>query len=277
MRLGVPSSAVTGALLVGALALLAALAATGEAREVVTLGVGDGVTQSYLLAVPEGGPQAVAILFPGGYGKIDLAAIAGRLALERGNFLVRARGQFVDRGVATAVLAAPSDQPSGMTDEFRLGPRHAADVAAVVADVKTRLPGVPVFLVGTSRGSVSAGPVGARIGEAVAGVVLTSSMFGATHPRAPEPGPGLSRFDFATLRVPVLLVHHRDDKCGSTAYADARHLSKRFPLVSVKGGLPARSAPCEALSAHGYLGQEAETVEAMVGWMLGKPYRREID
>jgi hypothetical protein len=34
---------------------------------------------------------------------------------------------------------------------------------------------------------------------------------------------------------------------------------------------------CEAQSAHGFLGKEAETVEAIVGWMLGRPYRREIE
>jgi len=119
--------------------------------------------------------------------------------------------------------------------------------------------------------------VGAWIGDAVAGVALTSSMFRAAHPRSREPGAGLSRFDFASLKVPVLLVHHRDDTCGSTPYVEAHHLSKRFPLVSVKGGLPPQSDPCQAMSAHGFLGREAETVDAIVGWMLGKTYRREIE
>jgi pimeloyl-ACP methyl ester carboxylesterase len=259
------------------LVFLSATAPSGEAREMVSVKVADGVTQSYLLAVPAAGARAVAILFPGGYGKFDLESIAGRLKLARGNFLIRTRGSFVAGGVATAVIDTPSDQPNGMTDEFRLGPRHANDVAAVVADLKTRFPGVPVFLVGTSRGSVSAASVGARIGDAIAGVALTSSMFRATNPRSSEPGPGLSRFDFASLKVPVLLVHHRDDTCASTPYLDAHHLSKRFPLVSVKGGLPRQSDPCQAMSAHGYLGKEAETVDAIVAWMLGKPYPREIE
>jgi hypothetical protein len=43
----------------------------------------------------------------------------------------------------------------------------------------------------------------------------------------------------------------------------------------VKDGLPPQSSPCEAQSAHRVFGREAETVEAVVGWMLGKPYRRE--
>jgi predicted alpha/beta-hydrolase family hydrolase len=243
----------------------------------VALSLKGGVTQSYLLAVPPGDAQAVAVLFPGGYGKFNLPTVAGRLNLARGNFLIRVRGEFVDRGVATAVIDAPSDQPNGMTDEFRLGARHAADMATVVADLKSRVPGVPVFLVGTSRGTVSAAAVGARTSEAVAGVALTSSMFRPAGPHSTEPGPGLSGFAFKSLKVPVLIVHHRDDGCGATPYVEAHLLSKRFPLVSVKGGLPPQSGPCEALSAHGYLGKEAETVEAIVGWMLGTPYRREIE
>jgi pimeloyl-ACP methyl ester carboxylesterase len=150
-------------------------------------------------------------------------------------------------------------------------------VAAIVADVKTRVSGVPVFLVGTSRGSVSAASVSARIGDAVAGVVLTSSMYRATHPRSREPGLGLSRFDFASIKIPVLLVHHRDDACASTPYTDARSLSKRFPLVTVMGGRPAESDPCQAMSAHGYLGKEVETVDAIAAWMLGKPYPTEVE
>jgi hypothetical protein len=119
--------------------------------------------------------------------------------------------------------------------------------------------------------------VGARIENGVAGVVLTSSMFRPAGKRSAEPGPGLSRFDFTSVKVPVLLVHHRDDGCFASPYVEAHLLAKRFPLVTVSGGLPAQSAPCEALSAHGYLGKEAETVEAIVGWMLGEPYRREIE
>ena len=258
--------------------VVAALTASAEAKEVVTVPVADGVTVSYLLAVPERGAKAVALLFPGSYGKTDLPAIAGRLRLQRGNFLVRARGQFVSRGVATAVIDTPSDQPDGMTDEFRLGARHAKDMATVVADLKKRVGDVPVFVVGTSRGSISAAALGARLGgDVVAGSVLTSSMYRPANPRSPEPGPGLSRFDFKSLKLPVLLVHHKSDGCYASPYGDAHSLSKQFPLVSVTGGSTPESQPCQALSPHGYIGKEGETVEAIVNWMLGTPYRRDID
>jgi pimeloyl-ACP methyl ester carboxylesterase len=248
------------------------------AQEIVRLDTRPGVTQSYFLARVPRGVQAVALLFPGGGGSIRLRSEDGRIKFAPGNFLVRVRGEFVQRGVVAAILDAPSDAQSawGMTDEFRFGDAHLTDVRAVLADLGRRFPDLPVFLIGTSRGTVSVASLGARLDRGVAGVVLTSSMYRPAGARSHEPGPGLSQFDFARLKLPVLLVHHRDDGCFATPYVDAYHLARTFPLVTVKGGRPATSGECEPMSAHGYFGREVETVEAIVSWMLKRPYAREI-
>ena len=73
------------------------------------------------------------------------------------------------------------------------------------------------------------------------------------------------------------IVHHREDGCRFTPYSEARRLADKYPLISVSGGKSPESGPCEALSAHGYLGKEDETVEAIVNWMLQKPYRLDIN
>lgn len=245
-----------------------------QAQEIITLPTRDGVTQSYLLLQPpSGAPQAVAVLFPGGGGNIRLRPEGSQIKFSPGNFLVRSRNEFVQRGVAAALMDAPSDQQSGMNDDFRSGARHQSDVQAVVADLYQRFPAIPIFFVGTSRGTVSAGYLGRTV-TGVAGVVLTSSVFLAGKRAGAA---GLSGFDFSSIKSPVLLVHHRLDGCNVTPYRAAQQLADRFPLVSVSGGKPAESTPCEALSEHGFLGKEAETVEAIVNWMLKKPYRREID
>ena len=249
-----------------------------RAQEIVTLATRPRVTQSYFLArVPEKS-EAVAVLFPGGGGDIRLRSEGGDIKFSQGNFLVRVRGEFVKRGIVVAVVDAPSDERGGwgMSDEFRFSKEHLADVQAVIADLGKRYPDLPIFLVGTSRGSISAASLGARIDRGIAGVVLTSSMFRATNPRARESGPGLSRFDFGTIKVPVLIVHHREDACPVSPYGDAASLAKMFPLVSVTGGLPPTSDACEPMSPHGYLGRETETVDAIVNWMLKRPYAREI-
>ena len=254
------------------------LTTPASAQEIVTLNTRPGVTQSYFLTrVPEK-PEAIALLFPGGGGDIRLRSEGGDIKFSQGNFLVRVRGEFVKRGMVTAVIDAPSDQRAGwgMPDDFRFSKEHLADVQAVIADLRRRFPDLPVFLIGTSRGSISAAGLGARIDSGIAGVVLTSSMYRATNPRARESGPGLSRFDFSTLKVPVLIVHHREDACVVAPYADAASLARMFPLVSVSGGKPPTSDACEPMSPHGYLGRETETVEAIVNWMLKRPYASEI-
>lgn len=251
---------------------LLVVAGTAWAEDIVTLSTRSGVTQSYLLAAPEAGKaKAVAILFPGGAGKTDLERETARKVLNRGNFLVRTRQMFAAQGVAAAVVDSPSDQPSGMEDNFRLSESHAEDIGKVVADLKKRFPGLPVFLVGTSRGTISAASAGKRLGKEVDGVALTSTLFLANRRQ-----PGLSGFDFSTIPSPLLFVHHVDDGCSVTPYSSAKRLSDRFPLVSVSGGMPPQSDPCEAMSAHGYLGKEPETVEAIAKWMLKQPYPGEI-
>jgi hypothetical protein len=247
-------------------------------QEIVTLPTRTNVTQSYFLARVPQSPQAVVVLFPGSGGLIQLRNETGQVKFSTGNFLVRSRAEFVNRSVVTAIIDAPSDQQSGwgMSDEFRLGADHFTDIAAVAGDLKKRFPEKPLFLIGTSRGSISAAALGARFGQEVSGAVLTATMFRQTGARSNEPGSGLSRFDFATIKIPLLFAHQVGDQCGVTPYGDAARLSDKYPLISVAGGDPPKSTPCEAFSAHGFLGKESETVEQIVNWMLKKPFRAEV-
>ncbi len=260
-----------------AIAALAALltSATVRAQEIVTLAARDDATISFLLTAPgTDKPAAAAILFPGGPGHIRLRTEDGRIRLGEGNFLVRTRHLFVARGLVTAVVDTPSDQPLGMDDGFRLGGKHAEDIRHVVVELRRRYPGIAIFLVGTSRGTVSAASVGRALASDIAGVVLTATLF-----RGGRRGSGLSGFDYSALTSRVLLAHHAEDACSFTPYADARALaqSRRYPLITVRGGKPATSGPCEAFSAHGFLGKEPATVDAIVDWMLNKPHAVDID
>ena len=257
---------------------LLSLVIAAHAQEIVTLPTRSGVTQSFLIAGLPQNSQAVAVLFPGSGGLIRLRQEKGEIKFGPNNFLVRSRGEFVKRGVVAVIVDAPSDYQSGggMSDDFRLGADHFTDISAVVADIGKRFPSLPVFLVGTSRGTISAAALGARFGSQLAGVVLTSTVFRQSSGRAGESGRGLSRFDFGTIKIPVLFVHHVSDQCGVTPYGDAARLADKYPLISVFGGRPPESGPCDALSAHGYLGKESETVEQIVNWMLKKPFIEEV-
>lgn len=253
-------------------------AAIAGAQEIVGLSTRTGVTQSFFIASLPQNPQAIAVLFPGSGGLIRLRREKDQIKFGQNNFLVRSRGEFVQRGVVAIILDAASDHQTGwgMSDEFRLGEDHFTDVSTVVADLAKRFPGLPLFLVGTSRGSISAAALGARLVSGLSGVVLTSTMFRPAGAKSKEPGPGLSGFDFSTIKVPVLFVHHVSDQCGSTPYGDAARLVDKYPLISVFGGRAPESGPCDPFSAHGYFGKESETIEEIVNWMLKKPFREEV-
>lgn len=117
------------------------------AQEIVTLSTRANVPQSYFLTSTPKQLQAVAVLFPGSGGLIQLRMEKGRLRFAGGNFLARSRAEFVGRGVIAAIVDAPSDRQSGwgMSDEFRLADDHLTDIAAVVADLEKRFAKVPLL------------------------------------------------------------------------------------------------------------------------------------
>ena len=259
--------------------VLGLAAASAAAQELVTLQTRGNATQSFFIADMGGRkPEAAALLFVGREGTINLRVEGGQVQFGSRNFLPRARGEFIRNGILPVILDAPSDHKSekGMSDEFRRSAEHAFDMRVVIAEVKKRHPGLPVFLVGASRGTLSVANLAAALDAEIAGAVLTSTLFYDRGGKNRQPL--LLGFNWAALKVPVLLVHHNDDACGATPYEAAARLNPRyaFPLVTVRGGKPPESGPCEPLAAHGFYGKEAETVDAIAGWMLAKPFPKEI-
>jgi pimeloyl-ACP methyl ester carboxylesterase len=239
------------------------------AENIRTIPARPGVTQSFLLVRPPDRPVAAALFFAGGNGALGLGS--GRLGLA-GNFLVRTRARFAEHGLLVAVVDAPSDRPAGL-DGFRATAAHAADVQAVIATVRAEA-AVPVWVVGTSMGTVSAANAAARLtAGGPDGLVLTSSVTRQVRER-PETVGDVRLKD---VRVPTLVVHHRQDACRATPYADTVALLRDFSaaprreLLSFDGGLPPESGPCDARAAHGYFGIEAEVVAAIAKWITATP------
>jgi pimeloyl-ACP methyl ester carboxylesterase len=248
----------------------------GLCRELVTLQTRPGVTQSFFIASMGGRKaEAVALLLVGGGGNINLRVANGQIRFAQGNFLPRSRREFIRNGIVPVILDNPSDQQAGagMSDNFRAGAAHAADLRAVAGEAKKRYPGLPVFVVGTSRSTVSAAHLAVALHPEVAGAVLSASLF---YTDSRQRSVALAGFDWSKVKMPLLLVHHEDDGCGATPYLDAQRLGGRFPLVTVRGGKPAQSGPCDPLAQHGFFGKEAETVDAIAAWMLGKPFAKLI-
>jgi len=245
------------------------------AHEMVSVAAREGITQSFVIFdTGEVKPQAIALLYTGGGGRIGLRQEAGEVKFRPHNFLVRAAPDFARNGVLPVAIDAPSDE-NELSDAYRTGKAQTADARAVLAELKRRYPGLPIYLVGTSRGTISAAVLGRELGGEVAGVVLTSTMFGSSNVR--RQAPNLRGFDYEAIRSRLLFVHHRADACEHTPYTSALRLAERYPLVSVSGGKPAESGPCEPYAAHGYFGREAETAAAIAAWMLGRPLPKDIE
>ena len=218
------------------LVILAFSPALFAAEDMVTIPTRPGVTQSFVLTTPANvSPDVVLILFPGSHGQIGLRRVDGQIKFGESNFLVRERQRFVDLGAATAVVDVPSDNQSGINDGFRAGNKHATDIGFVIDELKKRWPAARIFLVGTSRGTVSASSVGYRLKDRIDGIVLTSTI----------QGNGTS--GVKKLGKPVLFVHHRVDGCRETPYGGVKGFSPAFPLITVEGGRPAASGECDPL------------------------------
>jgi hypothetical protein len=110
-------------------------------------------------------------------------------------------------------------------------------------------------------------------------LVLTSSVGAIQGRKMPL---NLFHAELDKIILPVLFVHHREDGCWSSTLADARKIQRRLTkaaktdFIEVVGGDPPRSDPCQALSAHGFLGGEREVVAAIAGWIRGKPVPKQI-
>lgn len=239
-------------------------------QRVVDISTRPGVTQRFLLLAPDN-PKAAVILFTGGHGGLQITP-HGSFKLGEGNFLVRSRQLFVEQGLLTAVIDAPSDHQSPpFLGGFRQRPEHVADIKAVIAWLK-RETKIQVWLIGTSRGTQSAAFIATQLAgveNGPDGVVLTSTML------TDDKGRPVPEMDLEKLRISVLVVHHKRDGCRYCKFEDLPRLmerltaAKRKELITFDGGED-RGDPCEAFAYHGFNGLEREVVRRIAEWIIAR-------
>ncbi len=228
------------------------------------------VSLAMLLIKPEGPVAASLIMFVGAGGYLGLAP-DWPTGKRGANFLFRTADDFVKEGFAVAVLDADSDHSGGLWNA-RTGRNHAEDVRAAIGALRAAI-GAPVWLVGTSMGTVSVANAGARLQEGGAdGLVLTSSVTVPTKRSAES----VLSVDLKAITVPVLVVRHDQDGCDASPPWNAPRIlnrlehSPRKELIGFSGGSPPQSGPCEPFAQHGYLGIEQRVVGAIAAWIRGQ-------
>ncbi len=268
--IGITSILAVAFLLIALATAATAVAGSYEAIEIVQ--TRPDATVRLLVIKGNSKPSTALLLFPGADGTKQFGEKDGRFWVGN-NFLVRSARDLAMAGFIVVAVDAPSDQSQGMPDSFRTSPTHAKDIRKVISYLKEKHRITALYLVGTSKGTLSAAYLAAVLDEpALEGAILTSVY----------PPSGYSAFDLTDIDDPVLIIHHLYDECRATPVQGAFELkqrlteSPRVDIVVVTGGSIAASSPCNALSNHGFYGMEKSVVQVMKDWISGKPVPERI-
>ena len=212
--------------------------------------------------------------------------------------MVRSARLFLDRRLNVAMLdAEPAfPAPAGLTNR-RLTAEHAAHLGNVVAVVRRKWPGKPVWLIGTSNGTLSAVNAAARL-KAVGGVER-SAVAGGTLPSRdavpdgliltsavtqPDPDGEMGTVlgqdpSLASIAVPTLVMWHQNDNCSLSPATAAMGVfngltgvpaGKKASAV-IAGGRPNIGVhACSAFGPHGYNEAETDAAIAIANFILAQ-------
>jgi hypothetical protein len=181
------------------------------------------------------------------------------------NFLSRSRELFQAQGFNVIVMYRASDLKD-LDVDYRITKPHMNEIERVVKFAKQEFK-MPVWLIGTSRGTVSATAAAIAFGPStISGPVLTSSVTDAR-----KNGVGTQAID--TIKMPVLIVHHHNDQCRICVPSETAKLIalltsapiKKF--IEIEGGYDPTGDACGARHWHGYIHYEAETVKIITDWI----------
>lgn len=210
-------------------------------------------------------PDATATLFifpggGGGFGKVEEGWPTSN------NFLVRTSKLWAKEKFNLAIFGRPNDSDDLGYDD-RISETHMQDVKAVLAWVKTQS-AAPIWVVGTSRGTVSAAATLIRVADPqIAGGVVTSSVVEYKYAGA------LPRQDLGQIKVPVLVYHHAKDACHVCLPHEVPSILKGLKnsphskLMMVSGGANPTGSPCAGQHWHGFIGMEQEAVSSISAWI----------
>jgi pimeloyl-ACP methyl ester carboxylesterase len=226
----------------------------------IDIGRGDARLPAYAASHPEA--IATLILLPGG------DAGSGKIVDGKptsGNFLSRSRDLFASKNFNILVLYRATDL-SGLDFGYRISKEHIAELGKAIAYAKAEF-GKPIWLIGTSRGTVSAAAAVIASAEGtVQGLVLTSSVTSKRHG-------AIGTQNIAGIKVPTLVVHHKNDACKVCVPYEASRIVDGLKSASVKkfvlieGGSDPEGDPCEARHWHGFINYEKETVKVITDWI----------
>jgi hypothetical protein len=232
------------------------------------LPLGGGAYQRVMFYGPSNKIRGVIVMFPGGAGDVG---ITRRGDMRHGdNFVVRTRDLWAQRGYGVVIVDAIGRQSMRGLRSTEMYAGVAAGIVAFAHEVSS----APVWVMGTSQGSIAAmnAAAHAQAGQ-IAGVILTESVsiLGHSHETVFDAHP-------EDVRIPALVVADRDDECDVAPPSMAGKIAKSMrnapaTVLVEQGGSATSSNACSSLSPHGYYGIEYKVVNDIGDWMDGASTR----
>jgi hypothetical protein len=239
----------------------------GLSGNAYSIALPDGEQQRFLYLAPAAGsagaPNATLVMLPGGAGDVGIERDGD--VLHGDNFLIRTRALWAAQGFAIII---PDRIDDASLRGLRSSRQYAGAISQLVVFAHKHASG-PVFLVGTSQGSIAAmnGAAHAASGT-LAGVVLTESVsiMGGSHETVFDSDP-------QGVRIPALIVANHKDSCRVAPPGMASRIgvamvhSPKVKIAYVNGGTMRSQNACGSLSPHGYFGIEANVVQLIADWV----------
>lgn len=222
------------------------------AEDSIDISTRPGVTMEILYQKAKD-PPAHLILFEGGPGVFK--------DLEFPGFLFGTRSDFRAKGFSVAAVNPPSDTNEDMRRGFRSSAEHVQDIEILIRWLKKQKD-VPVWLLGVSLGTQSVAWLGSNVKEKLGGVILISS-------KTSGKGTSIIDMDLYNIKVPVLIVHHKDDNCPGTPLSATKSILARLensPNAKIKlfdGGHIEGDYPCFTGTPHTFHGIQNKVADAI--------------
>ena len=258
---------------------LPAVAAEASFADEQLISVDAGIfrTAKALVMIPTQ-PKAVAVLFAGGTGALQLSGKTAMIGMGplQFNFLIISRRHFFAQDIAIVAMESPGGHD--MTPLIRLS--AVGDAKAMIGQLQKTgaiQKDLPVWAIGTSAGTISAVGLAITHPEMLSGLVLTSSntsQAGATGVWADANPRGIASMGVGKFAKPVFVMSHELDQCIYTPPGDIEFLAAQFKSSPRKKALLMKEVinpngePCEAISPHGFYGAEEQAVKNIVDFML---------
>ncbi len=206
--------------------------------------------------------RGVMVMFPGGTG--DIGIEKDTEVRHDDNFVVRTRDLWQARGYGVVLVDALDHQSMRgvrSTEAY-------ADVTRKILTFARERGGVPVWVLGTSQGSIAAMNAAAHAGpDEIAGLILTESVsvLGGSHETVFDAHP-------ERVRSAALVVANEDDRCNVAPPGKAREIAQSMrethaDVLMVRGGVKHSDNDCGSLTPHGYYGIEEPVVGDIAAWM----------